>query len=210
MSPCLLNSQITSWPRRIGYSCSGGDFRFGAAGAAPAIPALTSALGFHSGKAMSSAQVPPLWSKPKRSFWPQSDKPRVWDRAPNSETQPFPVPRQAPHRFCYGVAFRLRAGFRSDSLLGQHFFLNLVTVLRLAVLRPRRTPAAHLLFLRVPSLQATCRPRKPRDASVSVPRASDPGVRRRAEACATISRERRRSGQYLNAEVAELDAALVA
>ena len=38
----------------------GSDLRSGAAGAAPAIPALESALGSHSCGALSSAQVPPL------------------------------------------------------------------------------------------------------------------------------------------------------
>jgi hypothetical protein len=31
MSPCLLNSQITSWPLGISYSSPESDFRFGAA-----------------------------------------------------------------------------------------------------------------------------------------------------------------------------------
>jgi hypothetical protein len=42
------------------FLLAAGDFKFGAAAAAPAIPALESALGSHSCGALSSAQVPLL------------------------------------------------------------------------------------------------------------------------------------------------------
>src|SRR5207302_10873786 len=47
-------------PQEPNVDLFGSDWRFGAAEAAPAIPALESALGSHSCGALSSAQVPPL------------------------------------------------------------------------------------------------------------------------------------------------------
>src|SRR6185437_13878215 len=100
-----------SAPATPGFNAVAPEWRYGAADAAPAIPAAESTLGSHPCVALSSAQVPPEWTTstpPCNDFSANGGNPLTLCLSPGVHSSPYGRTPQAPLGFS---AFFFQSGW---------------------------------------------------------------------------------------------------